>query len=102
MIDRVGVGRGRANTIDFYSLCFIRNVSECLNGGPIKRVTYFVDYFDYNLFGISLVNALTRGGRNERKEVKSQVKVKDRWRERMPGSEASRASSCLKLLRMNR
>jgi hypothetical protein len=28
------------------------------NGGPIKRVTYLVDYFDYNLFGISLVNAL--------------------------------------------
>jgi hypothetical protein len=27
--------------------------------GPNKRVTYLVDYFDYNLFGISLVNALT-------------------------------------------
>jgi hypothetical protein len=27
--------------------------------GPNKRVTYLVDYFDYNLFGIKLVNALT-------------------------------------------
>jgi hypothetical protein len=26
--------------------------------GPNKRVTYLVDYFDYNLFGIKLVNAL--------------------------------------------
>jgi hypothetical protein len=26
--------------------------------GPIKRVTYLFDYFDYNLFGIKLVNAL--------------------------------------------
>jgi hypothetical protein len=29
------------------------------NGGLIKRVTYLVDYFDHNLFGISLVNALS-------------------------------------------
>jgi hypothetical protein len=28
------------------------------NGGPIKQVTYLFDYFDYNLFGIKLVNAL--------------------------------------------
>jgi hypothetical protein len=28
------------------------------NGGPNKRVTYLFDYFDYNLFGIKLVNAL--------------------------------------------
>jgi hypothetical protein len=28
------------------------------NGGPNKGVTYLVDYFDYNLFGIKLVNAL--------------------------------------------
>jgi hypothetical protein len=27
--------------------------------GPNKRVAYLVDYFDYNSFGISLVNALT-------------------------------------------
>jgi hypothetical protein len=27
--------------------------------GPNKRVTYLVDYFDYNVFGISLVNALS-------------------------------------------
>jgi hypothetical protein len=27
--------------------------------GPNKRVTYLVDYFDYNLFGIKLVNALS-------------------------------------------
>jgi hypothetical protein len=27
--------------------------------GPNKRVTYLFDYFDYNLFGIKLVNALT-------------------------------------------
>jgi hypothetical protein len=26
--------------------------------GPNKRVTYLFDYFDYNLFGIKLVNAL--------------------------------------------
>jgi hypothetical protein len=31
------------------------------NGGPNKRVTYLFDYFDYNLFGIKLVNALTDG-----------------------------------------
>jgi hypothetical protein len=27
--------------------------------GPNKQVTYLFDYFDYNLFGIKLVNALT-------------------------------------------
>jgi hypothetical protein len=32
--------------------------------GPNKRVTYLFDYFDYNLFGIKLVNAL-RVGINE-------------------------------------
>jgi hypothetical protein len=26
--------------------------------GPNKRVTFLIDYFDYNLFGIKLVNAL--------------------------------------------
>jgi hypothetical protein len=28
--------------------------------GANKRVTYLFDYFDYNLFGIKLVNALIR------------------------------------------
>jgi hypothetical protein len=36
---------GRANTIDFYSVCFIRNVSECQMEVRIKGVTYLVDYF---------------------------------------------------------
>jgi hypothetical protein len=35
--------------------------------GPNKRVTYLFDYFDYNLFGIKLVNAL-RGLSEERLE----------------------------------
>jgi hypothetical protein len=42
----VWVGVGRANTIDFYSVCFIRNVSECQMEVRIKGVTYLVDYFD--------------------------------------------------------
>jgi hypothetical protein len=42
----VGVGMGRANTIDFYSMCFIRNVGECQMEVRIKGVTYLVDYFD--------------------------------------------------------
>jgi hypothetical protein len=36
------VGRGCGHFIQN----FIRNVSECPNGGPIKGVTYLVDYFD--------------------------------------------------------
>jgi hypothetical protein len=31
--------------------------------GLNKRVKYLFDYFDYNLFGIKLVNALRRGVR---------------------------------------
>jgi hypothetical protein len=41
-----GGRRARAWAWAFYSLCFIRNISECPNGGPIKGVTYLVDYFD--------------------------------------------------------
>jgi hypothetical protein len=42
-IDRVDVGRGRGRVL-FRVL--IEKISECPNGGPIKGVTYLVDYFD--------------------------------------------------------
>jgi hypothetical protein len=47
MIDgSCGCGAWGAGVDDVYSVCFIRNVSECPNGGPIKGVEYLVDYID--------------------------------------------------------
>jgi hypothetical protein len=42
----VDVGRGARAWACFIPCVLIQNVSECPKGGPIKGVTYLVDYFD--------------------------------------------------------